>query len=136
MCCFSQPVRHVSKTRIFARPLDCDRQLVVYAMNLVAEAELAMVLPIPVPPSSVENAVRFVDMSTSPTFFHQLEELFPVDVSRGFALPSAFAPQALLAVHDVGDFEASFVPTRRDFDRLDPRFRLPSAVWDALPAYA
>jgi hypothetical protein len=34
------------------------------------------------------------------------------------------------------DFEASFVPCVRDFARLDDRFWLPSAVWDALPAYA
>jgi hypothetical protein len=41
-----------------------------------------------------------------------------------------------LVVHDVGDFEASFVPSPRDFDRLDPRFRLPGDVWDELPEYA
>jgi hypothetical protein len=35
-----------------------------------------------------------------------------------------------LEVIQVGDFEASFVPTVKDFSRLDERFRLPSAVWD------
>jgi hypothetical protein len=39
-------------------------------------------------------------------------------------------------VHDVGDFEASFVPSPRDFDRVDARFRLPGDVFEALPEYA
>jgi hypothetical protein len=30
---------------------------------------------------------------------------------------------------------ASFVPTRHDFSRLDPRFNLPDEVWQALPGY-
>jgi hypothetical protein len=40
-----------------------------------------------------------------------------------------------LAVHEVGDFEASFVPALDDFERLDPRFRIPRTVWDELPGY-
>jgi hypothetical protein len=36
---------------------------------------------------------------------------------------------------DVGSYEASFVPTVKDFARLDPRFRLAPAVWDKLPQY-
>jgi hypothetical protein len=139
MCCFSQPVRHVSKTRIFARPLDGGRQLLVYSMSLDADADLAMVLPIPVPPSSAEDAVRFVDMSSCPTFFDKVESLFPAPVTFGKAARGGafIEPQpAPLVVHDVGDFEASFVPTRADFDRLDVRFRLPGDVWDALPMYA
>ncbi|MCA9590479.1 MAG: hypothetical protein KC657_34485 [Myxococcales bacterium] len=139
MCCFSQPVEHVSKTRIFARTKADGRQLLVYSMRLVAGSDLAMVLPIPTPPRSDEDAVRFVDMSACPTFFDQLDALFPEEPalrSFGGAIPG-FAPQpARLIVHDVGEFEASFVPTRADFSRLDERFRLPPDVWDALPAYA
>jgi hypothetical protein len=40
-----------------------------------------------------------------------------------------------LRIHDVGSFEASFVPRIEDFDRLDARFRLPGHVWDRLPTY-
>ena len=43
--------------------------------------------------------------------------------------------QPQLVVHEVGSFEASFVPTRRDFSRLDQRFRLPDDVWQALLGY-
>src|SRR5690606_38691297 len=41
-----------------------------------------------------------------------------------------------LVVHEVGSFIASYVPTRADFTRLDARFRLPSVLFDAVPAYA
>lgn len=51
-----------------------------------------------------------------------------------FGPPPAAAPQ--LVVHEVGDYEASFVPAVADFGRLDPRFRMPPGVWDALPQYA
>jgi hypothetical protein len=40
-----------------------------------------------------------------------------------------------LQVHDVGSFEASFVPTLHDFDRLDSRFCLPEQIWHQLPIY-
>src|SRR6185369_6044862 len=36
---------------------------------------------------------------------------------------------------DVGSFEASFVPSVGDFDRLDARFRIPRETWAALPGY-
>ena len=35
----------------------------------------------------------------------------------------------------MGAFAASYVPSPADFDRLDPRFRLPRAVWEALGGY-
>jgi hypothetical protein len=167
MCCFSRSVRLVSKTRIYARPVvkkeaanalsnvsgrivvsappsalttaSTADQLLVYSMKLATDEDVAMVLPIPVPPNSAEDAVRFVDMSSCPTFFTQLDELFPAEISRGFGPPPqglGIPKPATLIVHDVGDFEASFVPTRKDFERLDDRFRLPENVFDALPQYA
>jgi hypothetical protein len=39
-------------------------------------------------------------------------------------------------VYRVGSFQASFVPTVADFDRLDPRFRLEPEIWRRLPQYA
>jgi hypothetical protein len=44
-------------------------------------------------------------------------------------------PKPTLEVVKVGSFEASFVPTIKDFSRLDERFRLPTEVWDKLPMY-
>ena len=53
-----------------------------------------------------------------------LRRAFPevVLVARGPA-PANLAPRQTLKVHAVGDFEASFVPTVGDFERLDERFR-------------
>jgi hypothetical protein len=47
--------------------------------------------------------------------------------------PRFAPPVPRLKVHEVGSFVASFVPHRDDFHRLEPRFRMPDAVWDALP---
>ena len=139
MCCFSQPVEHVSSTRIFARALDDERQALVYEMTVAARGELAMILPLPVPPRSPDDAVRFVDLEGYADLFTDLAKGFPAAsysvLAFGAPKPSrAEAPQ--LEVHDVGSFEASFVPTVADFARLDPRFRLPPGALDRLPIYA
>jgi hypothetical protein len=139
MCCFSRPIKHVSSTAIFARMASPGRQLLAYKMELAASSDLAMILPLPVPPGSPEDAVRFLDLSAYPTFFADLDRAFPATFE--LSLGGSFAPQpaargAPLVVHDVGDFVASFVPTLGDFSRLDPRFRLDDAVWRKLPRYA
>ena len=36
---------------------------------------------------------------------------------------------SMLQVHEVGDYEASYVPTLADFHRLDPRFRMADEIW-------
>lgn len=137
MCCFSRPVRFVGGTRIFARALPDGRQWLAYSMNVEIDQDLAMVLPLPVPPGPADDAVSFLDLSGYPRFFLDLAKAFPPIMlmqakSRGFRL----APeQPRLVVHDVGMFEASFVPTRRDFARLDERFRLPEDTFAKLPIY-
>jgi len=137
MCCFSRPVKWVTATNIFARSSTKGRQFLVYEMKLDASEDLAMVLPLPVPPKSPEDAVRFVNLKDYPDFFKDLAAGFPEPQTRapgdgGYAIGKAEKP---LAVVGVGEFEASFVPTLDDFARLDERFRLPASAWDALPAY-
>ncbi len=138
MCLFSGPVRHVSGTRIYAAPLEGGYQRLAYAMTVELPGDVAMVLPIPTPPRAPEDAVRFVDMSSCPTFLEDLDDLFePEAFGGGYGAPQALrAPMpSTLVVHDVGDFEASFVPTLADFARLDARFRMPDDVWSKLPQY-
>ena len=139
MCCFSRPVVSVSATRIFARAEDAHRQFLTYSMTLSAKEDLAMILPLPVRAGSGEKAVTFISLEEYPQFFADLEKGFPPPPppkpmwgvkSRA---PATAAP--LLAVVQVGLFEASFVPTIADFARLDERFRLPPGAWDRLPAY-
>lgn len=139
MCCFTQPVEHVAETCIFARAAGAVQTL-VYSMTYAAARELAMVLPLPVPPGSPEDALQFIDLESCADFFEELREGFPEPVpqrsgagdvemlSIGAAMP--------LKVVDVGQFEASFVPAPMDFGRLDERFRLPAELWLQLNTYA
>ncbi len=134
MCCFSWPVKVVSDTSIFARKVN-GRQFLVYGMTYAAATELAMMLPLPVPPNPSEDAVRFINLEDYPTLFDDVANGFPPIVrwmSLGLSIPFQ-APK--LRVHDVGSFEASFVPHLNDLDRLDERFRIPRDVWDQIPEY-
>jgi hypothetical protein len=146
MCIFTQAVQSVSKTRIFARTLPdgtephviTDAQVLVYQMLYGAVQDLAMILPIPTVVQSNEDAIKWVDLSGQPDFFQKLSDAFPKAQTLGLSngtrgVTKGFTP---LAVHDVGDFEASFVPTIADFSRLDARFRLSPDVWQGIPQYA
>lgn len=136
MCCFSRPVQRVEKTSIYARRSAPGRQVLVYSATVTARERLAMILPLPVPPGSGEGAVRFVALDGYPDLMRHVARGFEplMDFAARSGAPLR-APQHL-RVHQVGAFEASFVPTVRDFSRLDPRFSLPRSVWEALPAYA
>lgn len=151
MCMFSPPVRMlmwpltwfrrpsvaVAHTKIFAR-VDRARgqQIIVYTMSMSSPSDVAMILPVPTVAGAGEQALEFVDLSGYPRFFNDLESRFfiafegpPKSRSPGPSLPR-------LKVHRVGSFEASFVPSLADFDRLDPRFRLPDDVWAQFPNYS
>lgn len=139
MCCFSRSVDLVSATKIFASAEDSHRQFVVYSMTVAAKEELAMILPLPVRLGSGEQAVRFINLERYPQFFDDIEKGFPAEPDRNTA-PSAElvmnrSASTALEVFQVGSFEASFVPTINDFNRLDDRFRLPAGTWEKLPAY-
>jgi hypothetical protein len=82
--------------------------------------------------------VTFVDLSKYPEFFQALrngfetDEIYPVESSR----TKLFRGGSPLEVVTVGSFDASFVPTPKDFVRLDERFRLPDGTWEKLGNYA
>lgn len=127
----------MSRTRIFARPTYADQQAIVYQMQFSAAEALAMILPLPVRSGAAPDEVRFINLEAYPRFFE--------DMSRGFVKPVAAPADPFLAsyggsrskleVVPVGSFEASFVPTVDDFDRLDRRFRIEAGVWRSLPGY-
>lgn len=132
MCMFSAVVTSVSTTKIFARTSSSgegssERQYLVYAMDYEAQADLAMILPLPTPPDSPEDSVRFIDLSDYEDFFYDLYRPY---------ITRSYSGRETLNVVDVGSFQASFVPTQEDFQRLDPRFRLPEDVWSQLPQYS
>lgn len=139
MCCFSQPVRHVSKTNIFARKEIKDRQFIIYSMTLDAAEDLAMILPIPYQANADRQQVRFINLEKYGQLFPDMDSGFPAQLegSDSFGRPPAGGakPRARILVETVGSYEASFVPTIADFDRLDERFRLPAGVWEKIPQY-
>jgi hypothetical protein len=138
MCCFTGPVNTVTRTRIFARR-EGREQALVYSMVVSADQPVAMVLPIPVVPGSGDDALRFVSLERYPALFTDIAAGFPEERMRsapaGSAAGTRSAPPPPLVVHEVGAFEASYVPSVADFARLDPRFRLPRAVTLKVPEY-
>jgi len=138
MCCFTKRVESVRATSIFTRH-EGGRQYVAYAMRLTSQEDVAMVLPLPVLPGTKEDELEFVSLEPVPDFFARLKRLFRLspNISDGVNPRThelLSAPR--LAVHEVGLFEASFVPRRSDFGRLDSRFRLPTEIWNDAPEYA
>ena len=153
MCMFSGKVEEVSGTSIFGRVGPGGRQVMAYQMEYKSQeipapsdgdgyfdprgaseegSQLAMILPIPI--DLVEGAdqdVHFIDMSSNPDFFGKLSRMFD-STSRSRSL--GFSAKGL-DVHQVGSFEASYVPSIPDFYRLDKRFRLPEGTWDKLGGY-
>ena len=133
MCIFSQPVELVADTHIFAR-IATGTQFVAYEMQLSTLSDNAMILPVPIAQGAGEDALEFISLEDYPDFFDDLEALFPsVEVGSDDLMTLSEPAQTTLAVHRVGSFEASFVPTLAEFDRLDPRFNLSPEAWEAMP---
>src|SRR5438309_1436175 len=120
MCCFSKTVDVVADTNIFAHEGKGGGQFLVYSMKFKAGEDLAMILPIPTPKNAAEDAVKFISLKKYEGFFDDLRSGFPVPKSDGRGPNKGPASGGLgLAVVEVGDFVASFVPAIKDFDRLD-----------------
>jgi hypothetical protein len=138
MCCFSDRVEYVADTNIFARPSRAGQYL-VYSMTFKAGSDLAMILPIPTPKASKEEAVTFINLEKYADFFADMRAGFPEPASLGGSRTKDDSPrpkpEPKLKVVEVGSFIASFVPTVKDFDRLDAQFKLPAGTWDQLPQY-
>src|SRR4051812_31559195 len=139
MCCFSQPVDYVAGTNIFARPAKAGGQYLVYSMTLKAGTDLAMILPIPTPKASKEDAVTFINLEKYPDFFDDMRAGFPEPIALGGGRTKDDAPrpkpEPKLKVVEVGSFVPSFAPTVKDFARLDEQFKLSDGTWDKLPQY-
>ena len=139
----------VGGTSIYARRVGPDRQALVYEMSFRAPEPVAMVLPLPTPGDGAsEDDVRFVDFRRHGQFFSRLRRTYEMEPwwarlrrwwqrRRGVEVYSSEAREVRpLVVHEIGNFEASFVPTREDFARLDERFQLEGDVWRGLRRYA
>ena len=129
MCIFS---KHsvVSKTRIFARMTQPQRQVLVYQMKYQADMDLAMILPIPIVQGTKPE---FLNFETYKDFFYDLAKAENYG-SRGLSKGRSFGHDTLEVV-EVGAYDASFVPDFASFERLDPRFRLKPGLLESVPGY-
>src|ERR1041384_661149 len=111
MCCFTGQVQEVKNTLIFARPVESNRQFIVYSMTYKAKQDLAMVLPLPVPKGTGEKAVEFINLKDYPQFFGDLARCFPIVLQNLISSSLSIGRTAAspLEVVEVGDFQASFV---------------------------
>jgi len=139
MCCFTAKTE-VHSTTIFARLKGADSQVLAYQMQYTASEPVAMILPLPVALPAREDSVSWVNLKEYPDLFADLDRGFPPkEESNGFFSRSKSAvtaiPESQLAVHEVGDFIASFVPSVDDFARLDPRFSIKKEIWAQIPEY-
>jgi len=134
MCIFTNEIDGVENTRIFSRQ-EGRRQAIVYDLQLSATEETAMVLPIPVAMQASESSVNFIDLSDYPDFFDEIDGVFPQWMSADLETLSSCGRRGI-KVHDVGAFNASFVPCPTDFERLDPRFRLDRSFFEQVPEYS
>lgn len=131
----------VSKTSIFARHTRPGYQAVLYKMSIASSSRAAMILPLPVLPGGGDDGLSFIDLSAYPNFFDDLAiacRMEFVDLLEDFEDLDLATDEEIqmLTVHEVGDYQASYVPSMADFSRLDPRFRLADAVWDKMPDYS
>ncbi len=126
----------ISKTNIFARHTRPGHQVVAYSMSIASRTRAAMILPLPVVPGSGEDALKFIDLSGYPDFFNDLAKACEQEYqSNDLECIDDFDSPEMLVVHDVGDYQASYVPTMADFERLDPCFRLTDEIWRKMPDY-
>ena len=135
----------VENTRIFARRAGEREQILAYQMALRAGDEVVMVLPLPVGSRDERLAVQFLNLEKCDELFIHLNYMLPVwvppytppddDAIEKFSMHELGA-RTPLAVQKVGSFEASFVPSIADFDRLDPRFRVAPELWAELGDYS
>jgi hypothetical protein len=139
MCCFAQSVLNVAETKIFARITSPGLQVLAYEMTYESAVPNAMILPLPTDTTKGESAVRFISLDDFGYFFDQLDRGFPriprLSIGCSESTVATASRAGAIEVHEVGDYIASFVPGLDDFDRLDPRFVIPTETWNLIPQY-
>ena len=116
MCCFSGKVDSVTNTNIFARAVKGGNQFLVYSMQFKAGSDLAMILPIPTPKDSKEDAVKFINLEKYENFFDDLHKAFPVpksDPDRKLPPGNSLSAKPIVVV-EVGKFAGR---SRSDLER-------------------
>ena len=139
MCIIANPVVKVASTKIWVSPnKDGTRQLTIYSNNVDTMTKNAMILPVP---TTDADSIKFIDLSFYQNFFNDCKSCFRSTKlftyssgdTLGVTLSSNSLKRSTLAVHDVGSYKASIVPSLSDFDRLDTTvFRVDADLADML----
>ena len=125
MCIIANPVVKVASTKIWVSPnKDGTRQLTIYSNSVETMTKNAMILPVP---TTDVDSIKFLDLSFYQRFFDDCKACFrstkPLSDftygARTTTLSANYSKRSTLAVHDVGSYKASIVPSLGDFDRLD-----------------
>lgn len=134
MCIFSNSVESVSKTSILVNRDHLGIVTTVYQMTYEASHEIAMILPVPIADPA---SFRFVDLSEYPNLIKDLDKPFNHErwLLGDTKMIGALSFSAPLPVERVGAYDATFVPSVADMNRLDPRFSLSPALLGGLPSY-
>ena len=130
---------NVTKTNIFARHTGDGYQALAYSLSIASKTAAAMILPLPVTPGCGEDGLSFIDLGDYEDFFNHLKFVCEPEEDEDFeelSLGDLSEDEPTLTVYEVGDYEASYVPTMADFSRLDPRFRLREEIWRKMPDYS
>jgi len=117
MCIINEPAE-VHETELFVAPhsngID---QITVYANEVKTDStNNMMLLPVPNP-----QTVQFIDLQNYQSIFEDLEEPFKRP-SRSFGMDKFSLhnnESRSLAVHDVGSYKATLVPTHADLGRIN-----------------
>jgi hypothetical protein len=125
----------VSKTKIFTGPLSQEKQLVIYENKVSTNMNNVMILPVPfinLNSNSIEDEVKFIDMSKHEGFFEVMDSFFHENSlynSKGLT----YSTNGSLEVHEVGSYRASKVPDINSFDNLNSNvFKIPDECLNVL----
>jgi hypothetical protein len=129
MSAFSGSLQQVANTRIFARAQD-GKEYLAYQFDYAADGPIALILPLPTPPDTTAEAVRFIDLSGYPEFFADMEKGFPYarDVSGA-------NPRRRMYGEKTNDYQGTFYPTLESLSSLEEDFRIPDETWKQLVEY-
>lgn len=122
MCMFTEPVRDVSKTKIFAAELFAPQtplQITIYTNTVQLENgnPVAMILPCPNPSGDPDRIKVFDSQRLSNSFFDNLATKFQFMYRNGGSR-SMSRSKSYIEVERIGNYKVSRVGSYSDFDRL------------------
>ena len=107
-------VHHVANTKILVAPMRRGHQLTVYQNQVNMTNPTAMILPFPYG----NKGAKLIDLSSYPQIFDDLSQVFVQFEYLTNSYGSRGVSRGMIAVHQIGSYSVSIVPTINDFERL------------------